>query len=46
MILNNEKMMMITGGGALLKVVGAIGTAVVFLIGVISGFVNPKRCNK
>ena len=46
MRLNNNEMMNIKGGAVLAKVVGIVGATLVFLIGVVVGYVNPNRCNK
>ena len=43
--LDNEEMLSIKGGAISLKVVSFIGGAIVFLIGFVDGFINPKRCN-
>ncbi len=42
---NNEELKQITGGG--LSFLGGLGIAggIIFLIGVINGFVNPEKCN-
>ena len=40
-----EKEMMKVEGGINILVVTAITTAVVFISGVITGIVNPTRCN-
>ncbi len=44
MSLNNDEMMTITGGGYK-GVLGIIGGAIVFLLGVLSGFVHPIKCS-
>ena len=44
--LNNEEMLNINGGGISIKLAGLIGGAIVFVIGVIDGFLNPRKCNK
>ena len=42
---NNNELKQITGGG--LSFLGGLGIfgGIVFLIGVIDGFVNPEKCN-
>lgn len=46
MILNNEEMMNINGGGTFRKAaLTFIGAAVLFLVGILSGFYNPNKCN-
>lgn len=45
MNLNNDEMMKITAGGFYKGALGIIGGAIVFLLGVLSGFVNPRKCN-
>ncbi len=45
-ILNNEEMLAVEGGAVSLKLIaGIIGAAAVFVIGVIDGIINPKKCN-
>ena len=44
--LNNEEMLGVKGGGISSKFLwGIIGGAVIFLIGLVDGVVNPKKCN-
>lgn len=43
MVLNNDEMFEVKGGGFALW--AAIGSAVIFVIGVIDGIVNPQKCN-
>lgn len=44
--LSNEDMMNIKGGGVAAKfIAGLIGGTIVFLIGVVDGLINPKKCN-
>ena len=43
--LNNEEMLNIKGGAISWKVAAAIGSAIVFIIGVVDGLINPKKCN-
>ncbi len=45
MNLNNDEMMMITGGGVSKGILGIIGGAIVFLLGILDGFVHPTKCN-
>ena len=42
--LNDEEMINVKGGAISLKIIGAIGAAVVFVIGVIDGLIHPKKC--
>ena len=46
MILNNEEMMNVSGGGVFVKILAGVGAALLFGIGVVTGFINPNRCNK
>lgn len=44
MKLNNEEMLNIKGGG--IKGLGyIIGAAISFLIGLVEGIINPRKCN-
>lgn len=43
MKLNNEEMFKIKGGS--FKFWGVIGAGIVFIIGVIDGLINPRKCN-
>ena len=43
--LNNEEMMNIKGGAIGWKILAAIGAGAIFIIGVVDGFINPKKCN-
>ena len=43
--LNNEEMLNIKGGAFGYKLASIIGGAIIFVIGVIDGFMNPKKCN-
>ncbi len=45
--LNNEEMMKISGGSAskFLIFAGLLGATLTFFIGVLDGYVNPKKCN-
>jgi len=46
MKLNNEEMLKVTGGGISSKLIwGIVGSAIVFIVGLIDGIVNPKKCN-
>ena len=44
-VLNNEEMFNVKGGGLSAGLKALIGGAVVFLIGLIDGLINPQRCN-
>lgn len=44
MKLTNEEMFQISGGSTWGLIAG-IGAALVYLIGVVSGYTNPNRCN-
>ena len=44
MELSKNEMMKISGGVAW-ETVAAIGAAIVYLIGIISGYTNPTKCN-
>lgn len=44
--LNNEELLRVSGGGITSKLLwGIVGSALVFIIGVIDGIVSPKKCN-
>ena len=45
MKLNNEEMLNVKGGAITAKLASLIGGAVIFLIGLVDGFINPKKCN-
>ena len=45
MRLNNEEMLSVKGGAITTKIASLIGGAVIFLIGLVDGFINPKKCN-
>ena len=45
MKLNKYELLKVSGGGSSFGIVAAIGGAIAFLISVVDGFVNPKRCN-
>ena len=40
-----EKQMKTINGGVAWALITGIGTAVVFVIGILSGYTNPSRCN-
>ena len=42
--LNDEEMITVKGG-AVGKFWGMIGAGIVFLIGLIDGLINPRKCN-
>lgn len=44
--LNKEDLLKINGGGVSAWAVFGIGAALVFIAGVIDGFVRPLACNK
>ena len=44
--INKEELQNIDGGGISLLGVAGIVAAAVFLIGVIDGYVRPKKCNE
>ncbi len=44
MEISKEKMYEITGGVSW-QVVGIIGAAITYIIGIFSGFTNPNRCH-
>lgn len=44
-MLEKKELLEINGGGLSIGVWGLIGAGVVFLIGVIDGFVRPLKCN-
>ncbi len=43
--LENNKLKEITGGFITLKAASLIGAGIVFIIGVVDGFVRPLKCN-
>ena len=44
--LNNEEMFSVTGGGISSKFLwGIVGGTIIFLIGLVDGVINPKKCN-
>lgn len=42
---NNDQLKKIKGGAINLKLVAGIGAVASFLIGLIDGMINPKKCN-
>ena len=45
MILEKKELMAISGGGISAGIWALIGAGIVFLIGVIDGYVRPLKCN-
>lgn len=45
MTLNKKELLNVSGGGISIGVLTLIGAGIVFLIGVIDGFVRPLKCN-
>lgn len=43
--INNEQLKNVKGGGVNWGLMSAIGALSSFLIGVIDGLINPKKCN-
>lgn len=43
--INNEKLRDVKGGGVNWSLVAGIGAVASFLVGLIDGFINPKKCN-
>jgi len=43
--LNNEEMINVKGGAISWKIASVVGAGLVFVIGLIDGLVNPKKCN-
>ena len=43
--INNEQLKGVKGGGVNWSLVAGIGAVASFLIGVIDGLINPKKCN-
>ena len=41
----DKELMSINGGGITIGAVVGICAAIVFIVGVIDGFVNPEKCN-
>jgi len=44
-VLNKEEMLKVNGGGISAWAILGIGAAIVFIAGVIDGFVRPLSCN-
>ena len=45
MKLTKEEMQKISGGGISWYVIGGLGAALTYIIGIISGYTNPSQCN-
>ena len=45
-IVDNKELKNINGGGISIGLAIGIGTAIVFVIGIIDGFVNPDKCKE
>lgn len=45
MILNKKELLQVSGGGISMGLLTLIGAGIVFLIGVIDGYVRPLKCN-
>ncbi len=45
MNLSEKEMKSVTGGAVSWKVIAGICAAVAYLIGVVSGYTNPNKCN-
>lgn len=43
--INNEHLKEIKGGGVNWSLMAGIGALASFLVGVIDGLINPKKCN-
>ena len=43
--INNEELRKVKGGAINLKLMAGFGAFASFLIGVIDGLMNPKKCN-
>ena len=43
--INNEQLKEVKGGGVNWSLVAGISAVASFLIGVIDGLINPKKCN-
>ena len=44
-VLNKEEMIKVNGGGVSAWAIFGIGAAIVFIAGIIDGFVRPLKCN-
>lgn len=44
-VLSNEGLKEIKGGGINWSIVAGVSAISSFLIGIIDGFINPKKCN-
>lgn len=44
-IINNDGLKKINGGGINWGIAAGVGAFVSFVIGVIDGLINPKKCN-
>lgn len=45
-MLEKEELIEIKGGAVNFAILGAVGVAVTFIIGLIDGYVRPLKCNK
>lgn len=45
MNLSKKELLEVKGGGVSLSVLAMIGAGIVFLIGVVDGYVRPLKCN-
>jgi len=44
--LNNDEMINVKGGALNLNIaLGIIGGAIIFVIGIVDGLINPRKCN-
>lgn len=43
--INNEQLKRVKGGGVNWSLVAGVSAVASFLIGVIDGLINPKKCN-
>ena len=43
--LEDKQLVQINGGGITIARAIGIGTAIVFIVGIIDGFINPEKCN-
>ena len=44
MVLNEEELRRISGGGVNVSLVASVGAAIAFLISIVDGFLNPNKC--